>query len=135
MKNTGRVQQLVMIAAVVVVVYLLFNCMDKSEYSVKEYAAFAPAAGPGMGPAADAAPGMKQEVHHNHNGRDHYKLLNTTSILHRLLYMFNNFFFTRQRHILLGKYRGLVHRGSGPGRDSKKTQKPFWQTRFQRIRE
>jgi len=49
--------------------------------------------------------------------------------------MFNNFFFTRQRHILLGKYRGLVHRGSGPGRDSKKTQKPFWQTRFQRIRE
>ena len=32
MKTNGRVQQLVMILAVVVVVYLLFNRMDKSEY-------------------------------------------------------------------------------------------------------
>ena len=35
MKN-ARVQQLVMIVAVMVVVYFLFNCMDKSDYSIKE---------------------------------------------------------------------------------------------------
>ena len=34
MKN-ARVQQLVMIVAVMVVVYFLFNCMDKSDYSIQ----------------------------------------------------------------------------------------------------
>lgn len=58
MKTNGRVQQLVMILAVVVVVYLLFNCMDKSEYSVKEYTAF-PSTGPSAAPG-EATCGMKQ---------------------------------------------------------------------------
>jgi hypothetical protein len=48
-----RVQQLVMIVAAAVVVYVLFNCMDKSQYSIKEYAAF-PSAGPSAAPANGA---------------------------------------------------------------------------------
>ena len=55
MKN-ARVQQLVMIVAVMVVVYFLFNCMDKSDYSIKEYAAF-----PGSGPSA-SGPGEAGNV-------------------------------------------------------------------------
>ena len=58
MKN-ARVQQLVMIVAVMVVVYFLFNCMDKSDYSIKEYAAF-PGAGPSAAPGEAGNVGMNK---------------------------------------------------------------------------
>ena len=58
MKN-ARVQQLVMIVAVMVVVYFLFNCMDKSDYSIKEYAAF-PGAGPSAAPGEAGNVGMNE---------------------------------------------------------------------------
>ena len=58
MKNS-RVQQLVMIVAVMVVVYFLFNCMDKSDYSIKEYAAF-PGAGPSAAPGEAGNVGMNK---------------------------------------------------------------------------
>ena len=58
MKN-ARVQQLVMIVAVMVVVYFLFNCMDKSDYSIKEYAAF-PGAGPSAAPGEAGNVGMNR---------------------------------------------------------------------------
>jgi hypothetical protein len=58
MKN-ARVQQLVMIVAVMVVVYFLFNCMDKSDYSIKEYAAF-PGAGPSASPGETGNVGMNK---------------------------------------------------------------------------
>ena len=58
MKN-ARVQQLVMIVAVIVVVYFLFNCMDKSDYSIKEYAAF-PGAGPSAAPGEAGNVGMNK---------------------------------------------------------------------------
>jgi hypothetical protein len=58
MKN-ARVQQLVMIVAVMVVVYFLFNCMDKSDYSIKEYATF-PGAGPSAAPGEAGNVGMNK---------------------------------------------------------------------------
>jgi len=58
MKN-ARVQKLVMIVAVMVVVYFLFNCMDKSDYSIKEYAAF-PGAGPSAAPGEAGNVGMNK---------------------------------------------------------------------------
>jgi hypothetical protein len=67
MMKKGRTQNLLMVAAVAVLVYLLFTMNNKSEYSIKEreYAAtqMAPSYGPtAMGPSAANGCGMNQGV-------------------------------------------------------------------------
>jgi hypothetical protein len=67
MMKKGRTQNLLMVAAVAVLVYLLFTMNNKSEYSIKEreYAAIqmAPSAGPTVaGPAAANGCGMEKGV-------------------------------------------------------------------------
>jgi hypothetical protein len=55
MMKKGRTQNLLMVVAVAVLIYLLFAMNNKSEYSIaeREYAAIS--AGPSMGPTAAAA--------------------------------------------------------------------------------
>ena len=67
MMKKGRTQNLLMVAAVAVLVYLLFTMNNKSEYSIKEreYAAVgtAPSAGPtANGPAPATGCGMAKGV-------------------------------------------------------------------------
>ena len=67
MMKKGRTQNLLMVAAVAVLVYLLFTMNNKSEYSIKEreYAAIqmAPSAGPtAAGPAVASGCGMEKGV-------------------------------------------------------------------------
>jgi len=65
MMKKGRAQNLMMVAAVAVLVYLLFTMNNKSEYSIKEreYSAISNAAGPTAGgPAAANGCGMDKGV-------------------------------------------------------------------------
>ena len=50
----GRNQSIMMLIAVAVLIFLLFNMNSKSDYSIKErqYAAYAPTSGPAAGPSA-----------------------------------------------------------------------------------
>ena len=65
MMKKGRAQNLMMVAAVAVLVYLLFTMNNKSQYSIqeREYSAIqvAPTAGPSMGPGQNGC-GMDQGV-------------------------------------------------------------------------
>ena len=65
MKNRGRVGNLAMLAAVAVLVYLLFTMNKKSAYSIqeREYGAYdmAPSAGPAVAPAQNGC-GMDNGV-------------------------------------------------------------------------
>tara|TARA_R110000796_G_scaffold2352_4_gene9288 strand:+ start:29698 stop:30144 length:447 start_codon:yes stop_codon:yes gene_type:complete len=65
MMKKGRAQNLMMVAAVAVLVYLLFTMNNKSEYSIeeREYSAINNAAGPtAAGPAAANGCGMDKGV-------------------------------------------------------------------------
>ncbi len=65
MMKKGRAQNLMMVAAVAVLVYLLFTMNNKSEYSIqeREYSAINNAAGPtAAGPAAANGCGMENGV-------------------------------------------------------------------------
>jgi len=65
MMKKGRTQNLMMVAAVAVLVYLLFTMNNKSEYSIqeREYSAINNAAGPtAAGPAAANGCGMDKGV-------------------------------------------------------------------------
>jgi hypothetical protein len=66
MMKKGRTQNILMVLAVAVLVYLLFTMNNKSEYSIKEreYSAvqMAPAAGPAAAPANGNGCGMEKGV-------------------------------------------------------------------------
>mgnify|MGYP000509852543 CR=1 FL=1 len=66
MMKKGRTQNLLMVAAVAVLVYLLFTMNNKSEYSIheREYAAtqMAPSTGPSVGPSVANGCGMDKGV-------------------------------------------------------------------------
>lgn len=66
MMKKGRTQNILMVLAVAVLVYLLFTMNNKSEYSIKEreYAAvqMAPSAGPTAAPAQANGCGMEKGV-------------------------------------------------------------------------
>jgi hypothetical protein len=64
MMKKGRAQNLMMLAAVAVLVYLLFTMNNKSQYSIqeREYSVIAPAAGPAGAPAAASSCGMQNGV-------------------------------------------------------------------------
>ena len=64
MMKKGRAQNLMMLAAVAVLVYLLFTMNNKSQYSIqeREYSVLAPSTGPAGAPAVADGCGMQNGV-------------------------------------------------------------------------
>lgn len=62
MMKKGRTQNLLMVAAVAVLVYLLFTMNNKSEYSIREREYAAVGTGPSAAPAEDNGCGMEKGV-------------------------------------------------------------------------